>query len=131
MKNVIESIKLHWADFLSLFTAKKPAYYYTLDANKDVQKTPCHDNEKEECACNAEVAVTQSSYEEDLLEPAAVEPVANEESKEVADKPLRTKAQLKVLSKLELQVIAENEGVKLSGKENKQQIINKLSKLAL
>ena len=127
MKSLIESIKLHWADFLSLFD-EKPAYYYTLDANKDVQKTPCHE---EECTCNAEVAVPQSSYEEDLLEPAAVEPVANEESKEVADKPLRTKAQLKVLSKLELQVIAENEGVKLSGKENKQQIINKIAKLAL
>ena len=128
MKSLIESIKLHWADFLSLFTEKKPAYYYTLDANKDVQKTPCHE---EECACDAEVAVPQSSLEEDLLEPAAVEPVAVEESKEVPVEPVRTKAQLKGLSKLELQVIAENEGVKLSGKENKQQIVNKIVKSAL
>jgi hypothetical protein len=127
MKSLIESIKLHWADFLSLFD-KKPDYYYRLDANKDVQKTPCHE---EECACDAEVAVTQSSYEEDLLEPAAAEPVAVEESKEVPVEPVRTKAQLKGLSKLELQVIAENEGVKLSGKENKQQIVNKIVKSAL
>jgi hypothetical protein len=127
MKSLIESIKLHWADFLSLFD-KKPDYYYRLDANKDVQKMPCHE---EECTCNAEVAVPQSSYEEDLLEPAAVEPVAVEESKEVPVEPVRTKAQLKGLSKLELQVIAENEGVKLSGKENKQQIVNKIVKSAL
>ena len=127
MKSLIESIKLHWADFLSLFD-KKPDYYYRLDANKDVQKTPCHE---EECACDAEVAVPQSSLEEDLLEPAAVEPVAVEESKEVPVEPVRTKAQLKGLSKLELQVIAENEGVKLSGKENKQQIVNKIVKSAL
>lgn len=127
MKSLIESIKLHWADFLSLFD-KKPDYYYRLDANKDVQKTPCHE---EECACDAEVAVPQSSLEEDLLEPAAAEPVAVEESKEVPVEPVRTKAQLKGLSKLELQVIAENEGVKLSGKENKQQIVNKIVKSAL
>lgn len=113
MKSLIESIKLHWADFLSPFD-KKPAYY-TLDANKDVQKTPCHE---EECACNAKVAVPQSSFEEDLLEP----PTA---------KPAHTKAQLKGLSKLELQVIAKTEGVKLSGKENKQQIVNKIVKSAL
>ena len=127
MKSLIESIKLHWADFIGLFD-KKPDYYYRLDANKDVQKTPCHE---EECACNAEVAVPQSSFEEDLLEPAAAEPVAVEESKEVPVEPVRTKAQLKGLSKLELQVIAENEGVKLSGKENKQQIVNKIVKSAL
>lgn len=114
MKSLIESIKLHWADFIGLFD-KKPAYYYTLDSNKDVQQTPCHE---EECACNTEVAVPQSSYEEDLLEPPTAEPV-------------HTKAQLKALSKLELQVIAQTEGVTLSGKENKQQIINKLAKLAL
>ena len=125
MKNVIESIKLHWEDFKSLFTAKKPDYYYRLDANKDVQKTPCHE---EECACDAEVAVPQSSLEEDLLEPAAAEPVAVEESKEVPAEPLRTKEQIKLLSKLELQVMAETAGIKLSGKEKKQQILNKLVK---
>ena len=130
MKSLIESIKLHWEDFKSLFTAKKPAYYYTLDANKDVQKTPCHE---EECTCNAEVAAPQSSYEEDLLEPAVEEELPDNLKGVPANdaEPARTKAQLKGLSKLELQVIAQSEGVTLSGKENKQQIINKLSKLAL
>ena len=130
MKSLIESIKLHWEDFKSLFTAKKPAYYYTLDANKDVQKTPCHE---EECTCNAEVAVPQSSFGEDLLEPAVEEELPDNLKGVRANdaEPARTKAQLKSLSKLELQVIAQNEGVTLSGKENKQQIINKLSKLAL
>ncbi len=130
MKSLIESIKLHWEDFKSLFTAKKPAYYYTLDANKDVQKTPCHE---EECTCSAEVAAPQSSYEEDLLEPAVEEELPDNLKGVPANETesVRTKAQLKALSKLELQVIAQSEGVTLSGKENKQQIINKLAKLAL
>jgi hypothetical protein len=119
MKSLIESFKRHWIDFWMSF-APKPAYYYTLDASKDVQKTPCH---KEECTCNAEVAAPQASYEEDLLEPAAVQPVAVKESKGVP--------KLKSLSKLELQVIAKNKGIKLSGKETKQQIITKIARLAL
>ena len=120
MKSLIESIKLHWADFIGLFT-KKPAYYYTLDVNNDVQKVQCCDGKKEECACNAEAAAPQYSYEEDLLEPAA-------EVTPAAEVKPSTKAELKALSRLELQVMAENAGITLSGKEKKQQILNKLVK---
>jgi hypothetical protein len=112
-------IKLIWEDLKSLFSEKKPDYY-TLSTNADVQKTPCQDTEKE-----------------DLLEPAIDSAWGKEPHGDLGGviandpKPVRTKAQLKALSKLELQVIAQNEGVTLSGKENKQQIVNKLAKLAL
>lgn len=117
MKSLIESIKLHWADFTGLFT-KKPAYYYTLEGNKDpvkvaIDKECCSETH---CSCKE---TSDYTYEE---------PTADSET---TSEPIRTKAQLKALSKLELQVIAQNEGIKLSGKENKQQIINKLAKLAL
>ena len=108
-------IKLIWEDLKSLFL----------------------DTEKGKCACDTKAETTQVSIEEDLLEPAIDSAWGEELHGDLGGviandpKPVRTKAQLKALSKLELQVIAQNEGVTLSGKENKQQIVNKLAKFAL
>ena len=108
-------IKLIWEDLKSLFL----------------------DTEKGKCACDTKAETTQVSIEEDLLEPAIDSAWGEELHGDLGGviandpKPVRTKAQLRALSKLELQVIAQNEGVTLSGKENKQQIVNKLAKLAL
>ena len=126
MKSLIESVKNYWKGFVKLFKDTPESYYYEMDGKQDPIKVPV-----DEKCCSGTDCVCKTTSDHTYEEPDAVEPVADEESKEVAAKPLRTKAQLKVLSKLELQVIAENEGVKLSGKENKQQIINKIAKLAL
>lgn len=113
MKSLIESIKLHWEDFKSLFTKKSEYSHYTLDTHNDVQKVECNNCLPSGCQCN-------TSIEEDLLEPATeATPIAA---------MLYTKAELKTLSKLELQVIADNSSLPLTGKEKKQQIVNKLVK---
>jgi hypothetical protein len=122
MKSLIESIKLHWADFIGLFN-QKPDYYYKMDAKQQDPVKVCCFESGEDCSCKT---TSDYMYEEPAaVEPAAVEPAAAEE---VTAEPLRTKEQVKLLSKLELQVMAENAGIKLSSKEKKQQILNKLVK---
>lgn len=130
-------IKLIWEDLKSLFSEKKPDYYYTLSTNTDVQKTSYEDIEKGKCAGDTKAETPHVFIEEDLLEPV-IDSAWGDELHDDIDgviandpKPVRTKSQLRALSKLELQVIAQSEGVTLSGKENKQQIVNKLAKLAL
>jgi hypothetical protein len=89
-----------------------------MDAKQQDPVKVCCFESGEDCSCKD---TSDYTYEE----PAAVEPAAAEE---VTAEPLRTKEQVKLLSKLELQVMAENAGIKLSGKEKKQQILNKLVK---
>jgi hypothetical protein len=118
MKTVIESVKTCWKSIVGLFKDNPNSYYYKMDAKQQDPVKVCCSESGEDCSCKT---TSDYTYEE----PAAVEPVAAEE---VPAEPLRTKEQIKLLSKLELQVMAENAGIKLSGKEKKQQILNKLVK---
>jgi hypothetical protein len=117
MKSLIESVKNYWKGFVKLFKDTPESYYYKMDGKQDPIKVPVD----EKCCSGTDCVCKDTSdytYEESVADSVP----------ETTAEPLHTKEQLKALSKLELQVMAQNAGVTLSGKEKKQQILNKLVK---
>ena len=123
MKTVIESVKTCWKSIVGLFKDNPNSYYYKMDEKNDPVKvcTPDDPQCSNGCGCKQ---TSDFTYDEEVKYESPQAP----EAEEVPAEPLRTKEQIKLLSKLELQVMAENAGIKLSGKEKKQQILNKLVK---
>ena len=123
MKTVIESVKTCWKSIVGLFKDNPNSYYYKMDEKNEPVKvcTPDDPQCSNGCGCKQ---TSDFTYDEEVKCESPQVP----EAEEVPAEPLRTKEQIKLLSKLELQVMAENAGIKLSGKEKKQQILNKLVK---
>ena len=130
MKNVIESVKDCWKGITNLFKDEPASYYYKLDEKSEPVKvcTPDDPQCPDKCGCKQ---TSDFTYDEEFKSEDA--PVADELLDPVPEAPAPaiksvSKADLSKMSKLELQVMAENAGIKLSGKEKKQQILNKLVK---
>ena len=121
MKCLIDLVKTYWKGFIGLFRNNPNSYYY---GNK-MDGLPAHLHNKvlvdKNCCSGTDCGCKDTSdytYEEPVSDFVP----------ETTPEPIRTKEQLRVLSKLELQVMAENAGITLGGKEKKQQILNKLVK---
>ena len=128
MKNVIESIKDFWKGIANLFKDEPASYYYYKMDGKNEPMEVCNPDDPkypDQCGCKQ---TSDFTYDEDVKCEYKEEPDA--EAPVPAGKSV-SKADLTKMSKLELQVMAQNAGVILTNKENKQQIVNKLSKLAL
>jgi len=130
MKNVIESIKDCWKGITNLFKDEPASYYYKLDEKSEPVKVCTPDDPKcpDQCGCKQ---TSDFTYDEEFKSEDA--PVADELLDPVPEAPAPaiksvSKADLSKMSKLELQVMAKNAGVILTGKEKKQQLVSKLAK---
>lgn len=133
MKTVIESVKTCWKSIVGLFKDNPNSYYYKMDEKNDPVKvcTPDDPQCSNGCGCKQ---TSDFTYDEEVKSEDA--PVADQLLDPVPEAPAPaiksvSKADLSKMSKLELQVMAQNAGVILTGKEKKQQIINKIVKSAL
>jgi hypothetical protein len=122
MKNVIESVKNCWKGITNLFKDEPTSYYYKLDEKNEPVKvcTPDDPQCSNGCGCKQ---TSDFTYDEEV----------KCESPQVPEAPAPaiksvSKADLTKMSKLELQVMAQNAGVILTGKEKKQQLVSKLAK---
>ena len=130
MKNVIESVKDCWKGITYLFKGQPASYYYKLDEKSEPVKvcTPDDPQCPDKCGCKQ---TSDFTYDEEFKSEDA--PVADELLDPVPEAPAPaiksvSKADLSKMSKLELQVMAQNAGVILTGKEKKQQLVSKLVK---
>jgi hypothetical protein len=130
MKNVIESVKDCWKGITNLFKDEPASYYYKLDEKSEPVKVCTPDDPKcpDKCGCKQ---TSDFTYDEEFKSEDA--PVADELLDPVPEAPAPaiksvSKADLSKMSKLELQVMAKNAGVILTGKEKKQQLVSKLAK---
>jgi hypothetical protein len=130
MKNVIESVKDCWKGITNLFKDEPASYYYKLDEKSEPVKvcTPDDPQCSNGCGCKQ---TSDFTYDEEFKSEDA--PVADELLDPVPEAPAPaiksvSKADLSKMSKLELQVMAQNAGVILTGKEKKQQLVSKLVK---
>jgi hypothetical protein len=130
MKNVIESVKDCWKGIINLFKDEPASYYYKLDEKSEPVKVCTPDDPKcpDKCGCKQ---TSDFTYDEEFKSEDA--PVADELLDPVPEAPAPaiksvSKADLSKMSKLELQVMAKNAGVILTGKEKKQQLVSKLAK---
>ena len=130
MKNVIESVKDCWKGITNLFKDEPASYYYKLDEKNEPIKVCTPDDPKcpDKCGCkltsdftyDEEAKCEDAPVADQLLDPVPVSPAPAIKSV--------SKADLSKMSKLELQVMAKNAGVILTGKEKKQQLVSKLVK---
>jgi hypothetical protein len=124
MKNVIESVKLCWKGITKLFKDEQ-SYYYKLDEKNEPLKVCTSDDPKcpDKCGCKQ---TSDFTYDEEFKTAEVVQaPVAEAPVPSVKSV---SKADLTKMSKLELQVMAQNAGVILTGKEKKPQLVSKLVK---
>ena len=131
MKNVIESVKDCWKGITNLFKDEPPSYYYKLDEKNEPVKvcTPGDSDCPNKCGCKQ---TSDFTYDEEfkcddapVVLDEALDPVPEAPAPSVKSV---SKADLAKMSKLELQVMAQNAGVILTGKEKKQQLVSKLAK---
>ena len=123
MKNMIESVKNYWKGFVKLFKDTPESYYYKMDGKQDPIKVPVDEKccSGTDCVCKDTSDYTyEESVADELLDPVPEAPAPAIKSV--------SKADLSKMSKLELQVMAQNAGVILTGKEKKQQLVSKLAK---
>ena len=124
MKNVIESVKDCWKGITNLFKDEPVSYYYKLDEKNEPVKvcTPDDPQCPDKCGCKQ---TSDFTYDEEVKCECKEEPEVK--ASEPAIKSV-SKADLTKMSKLEVQVMAQNAGVILTGKEKKQQLVSKLAK---
>lgn len=124
MKNVIESVKDCWKGITNLFKDEPASYYYKLDEKNEPVKVCTPDDPKcpDKCGCKQ---TSDFTYDEEFKTAEVIQaPVAEAP----ANVKSVSKADLTKMSKLELQVMAQNAGVILTGKEKKPQLVSKLVK---
>ena len=124
MKNVIESIKDCWKGITYLFKGQPASYYYKMDGKNEPMKVCTPDDPQCPGLCGCK-QTSDFTYDEEVKCESAQVPEAETPAPSVKSV---SKDDLSKMSKLELQVMAQNAGVILTGKEKKQQLISKLVK---
>ena len=121
---MIESVKNCWKGITNLFKDEPASYYYKLDEKSEPVKvcTPDDPQCPDQCGCKQ---TSDFTYDEEVKCESAQVPEAETPAPSIKSV---SKADLSKMSKLELQVMAKNAGVILTGKEKKQQLVSKLVK---